>query len=160
MKGRLLNVLTIASLLLCLTSLAFWVRSYFVWDRFYLIGEVRLGTLHSLTGRIRLAEFGTRADGPSVAWQRDPDPSPLGWRAVRPLFQFAYASGVNPPTRLVDFPHWVVTATGAVMPVVRYRRRRRQPAPGLCTHCGYDLTGNASGACPECGTPRREEKRS
>ncbi len=22
-----------------------------------------------------------------------------------------------------------------------------------CDHCGYDLTGNTSGRCPECGTP-------
>lgn len=29
----------------------------------------------------------------------------------------------------------------------RYRRRRR----GLCLACGYDLTGNVSGVCPECG---------
>lgn len=25
--------------------------------------------------------------------------------------------------------------------------------PGFCRKCGYDLTGNASGRCPECGTP-------
>lgn len=25
------------------------------------------------------------------------------------------------------------------------------PAPGHCAHCGYDLTGNTSGRCPECG---------
>ncbi len=24
--------------------------------------------------------------------------------------------------------------------------------PGVCTACGYDLTGNTSGTCPECGT--------
>jgi len=23
----------------------------------------------------------------------------------------------------------------------------------LCLHCGYDLTGNTSGVCSECGTP-------
>ena len=23
---------------------------------------------------------------------------------------------------------------------------------GLCLKCGYDLTGNTSGVCPECGT--------
>jgi hypothetical protein len=28
--------------------------------------------------------------------------------------------------------------------------RRR---PGLCRECGYNLTGNVSGRCPECGTP-------
>jgi hypothetical protein len=32
----------------------------------------------------------------------------------------------------------------------RWLRRRR----GLCPSCAYDLTGNTSGACPECGTPR------
>ena len=29
------------------------------------------------------------------------------------------------------------------------RRRRRL---GLCLNCTYDLTGNESGVCPECGT--------
>jgi hypothetical protein len=31
-----------------------------------------------------------------------------------------------------------------------YRRHRRR-RPGLCPGCGYDLTGNVSGRCPECG---------
>jgi len=31
----------------------------------------------------------------------------------------------------------------------RIRRRRR----GECERCGYRLTGNTSGVCPECGTP-------
>ena len=33
---------------------------------------------------------------------------------------------------------------------VRLRRRR---SLGLCIDCGYNLTGNISGVCPECGTP-------
>ena len=33
-------------------------------------------------------------------------------------------------------------------PLRRYRRRRK----GLCVKCGYNLTGNVSGACSECGT--------
>ncbi len=32
-------------------------------------------------------------------------------------------------------------------PVLRSWRRRR----GLCVGCSYDLTGNESGTCPECG---------
>ena len=31
----------------------------------------------------------------------------------------------------------------------RVRKRREK---GLCTRCGYSLTGNTSGVCPECGT--------
>jgi hypothetical protein len=39
--------------------------------------------------------------------------------------------------------------------LVWYRHRssvRRHP-PGHCKKCGYDLTGNESGRCPECGQP-------
>ena len=32
-------------------------------------------------------------------------------------------------------------------------RRRLRELPGHCDGCGYDLRGNASGVCPECGTP-------
>jgi len=35
-------------------------------------------------------------------------------------------------------------------PVRRWRRRRK----GRCVRCGYDLTGNVSGVCPECGERR------
>jgi hypothetical protein len=37
-----------------------------------------------------------------------------------------------------------------------YVLRRRLPKlypSGLCQQCGYDLTGNVSGICPECGSP-------
>ncbi|UCC29747.1 MAG: hypothetical protein JSU86_16270 [Phycisphaerales bacterium] len=30
--------------------------------------------------------------------------------------------------------------------------RRHRSAHGLCRRCGYNLTGNVSGICPECGT--------
>jgi hypothetical protein len=39
--------------------------------------------------------------------------------------------------------------------VTRFIFRRRQP--GLCRRCGYNLTGNTSGVCPECGTPVPKE---
>jgi hypothetical protein len=32
-------------------------------------------------------------------------------------------------------------------------RRRRRLRNGQCIRCGYDLTGNVSGVCPECGKP-------
>jgi hypothetical protein len=38
-------------------------------------------------------------------------------------------------------------ATFSRAPIRRWRRRRK----GLCVECGYDLTGNVSGVCPECG---------
>ena len=29
--------------------------------------------------------------------------------------------------------------------------------PGYCRNCGYDLTGNVSGRCPECGESVKQE---
>lgn len=38
------------------------------------------------------------------------------------------------------------------MPALRDFISIEIPNP-LCKHCGYNLTGNVSGICPECGTP-------
>ncbi len=35
----------------------------------------------------------------------------------------------------------------------RKAKRRLLEIQGLCRHCGYNLTGNVSGVCPECGKP-------
>ena len=34
----------------------------------------------------------------------------------------------------------------------RRLRRCRRLHSGCCSRCGYNLTGNTSGVCPECGT--------
>jgi hypothetical protein len=34
-----------------------------------------------------------------------------------------------------------------------WRRSLRRPPPGFCRRCDYDLRGNTSGLCPECGEP-------
>lgn len=53
--------------------------------------------------------------------------------------------------RVLALPAWLFTAVGmsvgaAIWLLTRPRR------PGGCRKCGYDLTGNVSGVCPECGT--------
>ena len=39
------------------------------------------------------------------------------------------------------------------LPTAWFWKRDRRPPPGHCTGCSYDLTGNESGVCPECGAP-------
>ena len=55
-------------------------------------------------------------------------------------------------------PLWPIVALAAVAPAVwlvdPLRKRRRRKA-GQCAACGYDLTGNVSGVCPECGAEVR-----
>jgi hypothetical protein len=43
-----------------------------------------------------------------------------------------------------------------LMLAVALNRRSRRRAKGLCLACGYDLTGNTSGVCPECGPPANQ----
>lgn len=55
-------------------------------------------------------------------------------------------------------PFWAATLVTGAIPVSAaarwfYRRCRRvQQSAGFCP-CGYNLTGNESGKCPECGIP-------
>jgi hypothetical protein len=37
---------------------------------------------------------------------------------------------------------------------VARERQQLRARQGLCSLCGYDLTGNVSGVCPECGSER------
>ena len=54
-------------------------------------------------------------------------------------------------TGMLYFPVWLfVVAVGFPTAILWWRDRR--PKTGFCKACEYDLTGNVSGTCPECGT--------
>jgi hypothetical protein len=48
-------------------------------------------------------------------------------------------------------PLWLPSLLILIPTAFLWYRDRRHP-PGHCQKCGYDLTGNKSGVCPECGT--------
>ncbi len=50
----------------------------------------------------------------------------------------------------VAVPYRLLVVPGAIPTAVLWYRDRRPPR-GHCQHCGYNLTGNQSGTCPECG---------
>ncbi len=59
---------------------------------------------------------------------------------------------------LATLPFWFLTLTsspGILIPaaytVIYCVRRRARRRGGCCVACGYNLTGNMSGRCPECG---------
>ncbi len=57
--------------------------------------------------------------------------------------------------RAVGLPLWpsIPIAIVAIMQIIsRSPLWKRRTRSGFCK-CGYDLTGNVSGRCPECGTP-------
>jgi len=58
----------------------------------------------------------------------------------------------DPGSRRVIMPLWLPFSLLFPTTVFFYWRDRRRRPPGHCRNCGYDLTGNVSGVCPECGT--------
>jgi hypothetical protein len=61
--------------------------------------------------------------------------------------------------RSAYFPLWSLVLMAAVLPLMRASvalaslRRRHACRDKGCRICAYDLTGNTSGTCPECGAP-------
>jgi hypothetical protein len=61
-------------------------------------------------------------------------------------------------------PRWLLAAVLCVLALlvwtpsmVRHFRRFRYRRANRCPRCGYDLTGNVSGQCPECGAAVRAQ---
>jgi|GEM_PF-2930771 len=75
-----------------------------------------------------------------------------------------FTTGSNPflpeliRTRRIQFFYWQAAILTAIYPTLYVigfalgigRRKLRQSVQG-CVQCGYDLQGNQSGVCPECG---------
>jgi hypothetical protein len=178
MRRRLLNLLTALSLLLCVAACVLWVRSY---SRSDLITCEEPGespfVIHAVwaaRGRVCVIEDirgmrdeGIDSDAPPVvptrrrwSWDvRTPEavePYPGGPSSLLNRAGFFKEFGGAHGVRWV-FPLWALLVPPLTLPLVRlialWMHRRRCGA-GRCTACGYDLTGNVSGVCPECGTAR------
>ncbi len=52
---------------------------------------------------------------------------------------------------VVVMPLWICLVIAAAPTAFLWWRDRRRIPPGHCQKCGYNLTGNVSGVCPECG---------
>ena len=96
-----------------------------------------------------------------VSWQRTQVPRP-GFRltslAGPQWIGASQALGIG-ANRFVgqasgpNMPIWPLALVTAILPAIALVHERRRPRSHLCTKCFYDLTGNTSGTCPECGTP-------
>lgn len=60
----------------------------------------------------------------------------------------------------LQIPIWLPAILISIYPAIVWRnhfsttgRQKRRRERSLCIHCAYDLTGNTSGLCPECGHP-------
>jgi len=62
---------------------------------------------------------------------------------------------MGPKWTKIVIPFWVPLGLFLLYPTlvfIQVRRLKRRQKMGHCKNCGYNLTGNVSGKCPECGT--------
>ena len=89
-----------------------------------------------------------------------------GWTVVAyesfgESFTFRYMMGVrhgmSGPLKFLAAPLWLAFLT-LVIPTTYLWWRDRKPPKGHCENCGYNLRGNVSGTCPECGSATQPDK--
>lgn len=93
---------------------------------------------HLLIRRMFLASFLSGSMAVVIRYEMDP--------SYRASWRISWA------TEAISW--WVVATFIAIVIGLLFLPFRvpRKTIPGCCAKCRYDLTGNVSGACPECGT--------
>jgi hypothetical protein len=181
--GRwLFNGIAGLSLVLCVATAAFWIRSYFRLDDISHKGQWHIHNFSSVRGRAFI-QWGwstqdelKRATGRyargGFVWDTVPsgatlgvEPMSRGWR-LGGFDYFSWAGRRNAAGQLTVGEHvtivpwWFLTASAALWPIwwlIRTRRQAHRAKFGWCLTCGYDLRATPN-RCPECGTipPKKE----
>jgi hypothetical protein len=178
-KHRLVTLAAVASLLLCIATVALWVRSYAKYDviaRGYYPG---IDEAYRLVGT-ELISYSGRAVFSHVDYGRD-DPPPKEWMTessastslaglriwdefdldrdqhwwTRAGFDSFFRPGDThgPRMAIVIIPHWFLALLFATPPALRLWamiHSRWLSDQSLCPACGYDLRATPE-RCPECG---------
>jgi hypothetical protein len=160
-RRRLLNLLTVLSLLLCVAVCVLWVRSYsryteVQWGKYLGLGlhEYHLlasdGSgyyLGSYPPLLRMGPGGplaVRYEGMGFLFVR-------GTEALIPPGNVDLVDDAGVYHYVVGVPIWSLALASAFLPAGRLVRRSRYHRPGRCRSCGYDLRATPD-RCPECGT--------
>ncbi len=143
-RSRIRRVLKWAGFAWCLIILAAWVGGLW-WH-----GKLRAGGSYVRLGS-NSVDFGCGFESkgpPRFSLSRRPPQS------MRLRLPWLHGDGISgPEARCLHIPHWILLFVVATPTTVLFWRDRRRPIPpGHCQTCGYNLTGNVSGVCPECGT--------
>jgi hypothetical protein len=170
-KRLLFNFAAIVSLMLSVATVVLWVRSYNNQDFFALNRPGYLFYIHSHSGHL-IVEYATPTEmqRPGFSWWTSQ------WNFHhygKPVAEHHFGgfaiyrsrgreSGMDDlpyresfDSRSLEFPCWaafliLLSCHSYTYPSARILRRSLS---NRCPFCGYSLTGNVSGVCPECGTP-------
>ena len=144
-RWRVRRILKWAGLCCCVLIMAAWGVSLLVQPRYVSISS--WSSLEPSSIAIAFADheyYDKDIHGWGVGQRRPRIPSDYGW-----MWPQRFRGRVT----LITVPLWLPFVAVAIATAILFYRDRRKNAPGFCGQCGYDLTGNTSGRCPECGTP-------
>ena len=161
MRRCIFALASAVSLLLFLMTVVLWVRSNWVGDLLYwdTLDENGVPAIYGIESAS--IPIGSRFGYVSIATSPPMNPSFSLDHSIHFLIgHSALGKGTLPRYgwQVGDFPlipHWSISFIFAVLPAVwllEWVKARRLPKPGQCPACRYDLTGNTSGVCPECGS--------
>jgi hypothetical protein len=177
MKGRLLNLLTLLSLLLCVAVVALWVRSHRFQDTlqirpreggglvvhlFWARGSIACTRTYGQVNGVMPPEQRVRFEADLGRFPRFPPVDLYAlWKTRDPVFHRAgfavmHASPKYGALGGVLVPLWSFAALFALPPTVWLSLKLRSLVRcrrhvGSCLSCGYDLRATPD-RCPECGT--------
>jgi len=166
-RGRVRRFARLLATVCCLSVAAAWFGSLFYWVEWKQralditaangevwanlpghYGQVVRGCGNAPPEDVRFHYHGARVE---ISVERNPEGRlfwhlPSVWVLDNPVTGKVFS-------RSVLVPFWVLFLA-ALLPTIRlWWTTPRRPRPGFCMSCGYDLRGNSSGRCPECGTP-------
>lgn len=143
---------------------SFWVQDVVVWQKSDHV------FVRSSQGRLWVFCWISKPGGAAVPAQIQREtmpPQAVDISRERWVIHYVHVPGFTVRTGAADvattlfdvtISDWLLALAAALLPIrwiVLYRGRWRREArlrAGGCPVCGYSLTGNTSGTCPECGT--------
>jgi hypothetical protein len=146
-RSRTRRILKWVGSVACGLTAALWVGTK--WRHFQYCH--RYGTVGTVTNFVWVSNVDyTPYYGKGFGMIKKNNAPPRWWPSVD---QGTYVGGTRTWWQ-VRIPFWCVFLPVGIPTAFLWYRDRRPPK-GHCRNCGYDLTGNVSGVCPECGQPTR-----
>jgi len=140
-RNRVRRVMKWAGLLACILVLIAWVSSVFVSYVPYSNRRVVVGFSRGGIAYTKVTNQQAARPPRHFYWQ----PKFRGIQWIPKINVHIYAGYYS------FLPMWCPFLSFTIPTYILWRRDRRHPK-GHCQKCGYDLTGNESGICPECGS--------